>query len=121
MPRYVDGFVIPIARRNLSAYRRMARMGAKVWMEHGALEYFECAGDDLKVPFGKGFPAELRLRRGETVVFAFIVFKSRAHRDKVNARVMQDARLQGMPPTMPFDMKRFLYGGFQVMVEAHAR
>jgi alkaline phosphatase len=121
MPRYVDGFVIPIAKRKVAEYRKMARLGATVWREHGALEYFECVGDDLAASFGsKGFPAQLRLKRGETVVFAFIVFRSRAHRDKVNARVMKDSRMGSMPPKMPFDMKRVLYGGFRVLIEAHA-
>jgi len=122
MPRYIDGFVIPIKKKNLALYEPMARTGAKLWTEHGALEYFECFGDDLKIPYGAGFPRQMKLKRGETVILAFIVFRSRAHRDKVNARVMKDPRMSGgVPPKMPFDMKRMLYGGFEVLLEARAR
>jgi uncharacterized protein YbaA (DUF1428 family) len=119
MARYVDGFVIPIPKKNLKTYRRMARLGAMLWRDHGALEYYECVGDDLNVKWGKTFPRQLKLARGETVIFAFIVFKSRAHRDRVNAKVMKDPRMAGMGDmkSMPFSMKRFLYGGFQVIVE----
>jgi uncharacterized protein YbaA (DUF1428 family) len=122
MPRYVDGFVIPIPKKNVPAYRRMARLGAKLWTEYGALEYFECVGDDLAVPYGKTFPKQLKLGRNETAIFAFIVFRSRAHRDRVNAKVMRDPRLAGMSEaTMPFDVKRMLMGGFRVIVEGGAR
>lgn len=119
MPRYVDGFVIPLPRRNLAAYRRMALWGRKTWMKHGALQYFECVADDLSVQPGGGigFPKGVRLKRGETLVFAFIVYRSRAHRDAVNARVMKDPSMNEMPATMPFDMKRFMSGGFAVIVE----
>ena len=114
---YVDGFVLPLPKKNLAAYRRISRAAGKVWREHGALEYLECAGDDLShkgvVPFTK----IMKLKPGETVIFAFIVFKSRAHRDRVNAKVMKDPRLANMPKTMPFDVKRMVYGGFKVVVD----
>jgi uncharacterized protein YbaA (DUF1428 family) len=116
--KYVDGFVIPVPKKNLEAYRRMARIGAKVWMKHGALDYKECAGDDLKPQWGALFPKMTKLKPGETVVFSYIVFKSRAHRDKVNAKVMKEMEKMDMPKDMPFDMKRMAYGGFQVLVEA---
>lgn len=118
MPRYVDGFVIPVPKKNLPAYLRMARLGARVWRDHGALDYRECVGDDLAVKFGLPFPRACKLKAGETVVFSWIEFKSRAHRDRVNARVMRDPRLKDMcdPKKMPFDMKRFQYGGFNVAV-----
>src|SRR5262245_38577433 len=118
MAKYVDGFVIPVPKTNLGAYKRMANWGRKTWMKYGALQYFECLGDDLKVPpgCGMGFPKGIRLKAGETVVFAFITYKSRAHRDAVNAKVMADPSMKKMPKTMPFDMKRFLCGGFKVLV-----
>jgi uncharacterized protein YbaA (DUF1428 family) len=116
---YVDGFVLPISRKNLPAYRRIARKASKVWMEHGALEYRECAGDDLDVPMGVPFTKLLKLKRGETAVFAYIVYKSRAHRDRVNAKVMKDPRLANMDPkSMPFDCERIVWGGFKSIVEA---
>ena len=120
MPRYVDGFVLPVPRKNLPAYRRIARKAGRVWKEHGALEYVECAGDDLKVKMAASFPRRVKVRRGETVVFSWITYKSRAHRDRVNARVMQDPRLAKMMEgqAMPFDVRRMLYGGFKVVVEA---
>ena len=116
---YVDGYVLPLPTKNLAAYRRMARTAAKVWRDHGALEYRECVGEDLKVKWGTTFARNLELKRGETVIFAWIVFKSRAHRDRVNAKVMKDPRLnmQDMKD-MPFDDKRMVYGGFKVIVEA---
>ncbi len=118
MPRYVDGFVIPIPKKNLKAYLVQARLGAKLWKEHGAVAYAECVADDLEVPYGKGFRKLAGLEAGETVVFSFIVFKSRAHRDRVNAKVMKDPRMQGdaMQGAMPFDMKRFAVGGFAELV-----
>lgn len=118
--KYVDGFLLPLPRKNLAAYRRMAVMGAKVWREHGALEYRECVGDDLDASFGAPFPKQIKCKPGETVVFAWIVFKSRAHRDRVNAKVMKDPRLGSMMDLkkMPFDCKRMNYGGFKVLVEA---
>jgi uncharacterized protein YbaA (DUF1428 family) len=117
--RYVDGFVLPVPKKNLQAYRRMAEKGGKIWKEHGALEYFECVGDDLAVKMGVSFKKNLKLKPNETAVFAFIVYKSRAHRDKVNAKVMKDPRLtEGMDmKAMPFDHKRMVWGGFKVLVE----
>ena len=118
--KYVDGYVLPVPRKNLTAYRRMATKAGKVWREHGALEFFECVGDDLKTKMAASFPGTIKLKPGETVVFSWIVFKSRAHRDAVNTKVMKDPRLNEMMDmkTMPFDSKRMVYGGFKVMVEA---
>ena len=118
MPLYVDGYVLPVPTKKLDAYRKIAQLAARVWREHGALEYRECAGDDLKV---KGavlpFPAAVKARPNETVVFAWIVFKSRAHRDRVNAKVMKDPRIASLDPkSMPVDPKRMAYGGFKVLV-----
>jgi len=117
---YVDGFVLPVPKKNLQAYRRMAQKAGAVWREHGALDFKECAGDDLQVKFGVPFPRVIKLKRGETVMFSFIVYKSRAHRDRVNAKVMKDPRLANMmdPKSMPFDSKRMAYGGFKVLVDA---
>jgi uncharacterized protein YbaA (DUF1428 family) len=114
---YVDGFVIPVPKKNLKAYQAISKKAGRVWREHGALEYRECAGDDLQAKMG--FPKTFKLKAGETVVFAWIVYKSRAHRDKVNAKVMKDPRLDGMmaPDAMPFDVKRMNYGGFKVFVD----
>jgi alkaline phosphatase len=120
--KYVDGFVIVVPEENLPAYKKMAKKGAEIWMKHGALEYFECAGDDLDIAWaGVTFPKLARAKPGETVIFSFIVYKSRADRDKVNAAVMadpamNDSAMKDMP--MPFDMKRMTYGGFRVIVEA---
>jgi uncharacterized protein YbaA (DUF1428 family) len=118
--RYVDGYVLPVPKKNLQAYRRMAQKGGRIWRDHGALEFRECAGDDLNPKWGVPFPRMIKLRRGETVVFSWIVFKSRAHRDRVNAKVMKDPRLASMmdAKSMPFDMKRMAYGGFKVLVDA---
>ena len=117
---YVDGYVLPVPKRKLDAYRRMAQKAGRVWREHGALEYRECVGEDLKVKWGRTFPKMTRLKPGETVVFSWIVFKSRAQRDRVNAKVMKDPRLASMmdPATMPFDSKRMGYGGFKILVKA---
>ena len=118
MARYVDGFVIPVPKRNLATYRRMARKAGRIWREHGALEYRETVADDVEVGEVTSFPRSVQLKRGETVVFAWIVFKSRAHRDRVNAKVMKDPRLAEMmdAKAMPFDAKRMIYGGFEVVV-----
>jgi uncharacterized protein YbaA (DUF1428 family) len=120
MAKYVDGYVLPVPKKNLGAYRRMAEKAGKVWREHGALEFRECVGDDLKTKMAASFPRTLKLKRGEPAVFSWIVFKSRVHRDAVNARVMKDPRLAKMmdPKAMPFDSKRMVYGGFKVMVDA---
>jgi uncharacterized protein YbaA (DUF1428 family) len=116
--RYVDGYVLPVPRKYLQAYGRIARKAGKIWREHGALEVRECAGDDLDVKGMVPFPRRIKLKSGETVVFSWIVFKSRAHRDRVNAKVMKDPRLSGMDPTsMPFDCKRIVYGGFKLLVD----
>lgn len=117
MPKYVDGFVIPIKKANANAYKKMASLGRKIWLEHGALDYYECIGDDLDAKWGIPFPSLCKLKSSETIVFAFIVFKSKAHRNRVNAKVHKDPR---MAPEkwgkIPFDMKRFAYGGFKVIV-----
>lgn len=115
---YVDGFVVPVPTANLDAYRRMARLAARVWREHGALEYVECVADDVKPGKSTSFPQSVKLKPNETVVFAYIVYKSRAHRDRVLAKVMQDPRLNtGMDPkAMPFDGKRMFFGGFKDMI-----
>ena len=119
MAKYVDGFAIAVPRKNVAAYRKMAIWGRKTWMKYGALQYFECVGDDLKVPegCGPGFPKGMRIKPGETVMFSFILYKSKAHRDAVNARVMKDPGMASIAKKMPFDMARFLCGGFKVMVE----
>lgn len=114
--RYVDAFVIPLPKRNLKTYVAMARMGKKTWMKHGALDYMECVAEDLKNPWGMAFPKMAKLKRGETLVVAFIVFKSRAHRDRVNAKVHRELAETGIDMGMPFDMKRTAYGGFSVLV-----
>jgi uncharacterized protein YbaA (DUF1428 family) len=118
MPNYVDGFVLPISKKKIAAYRRIAQKASKIWREHGALDYRECVGDDLKVKMVMPFPKGIHTKPGETVVFAYIVYKSRAHRDKVNAKVMKDPRISSMcdPKDMPFDYKRMLYGGFTTIV-----
>ncbi len=113
---YVDGFLIPVPRRRLGSYLAMARLGDKVWRDHGALRVVECVGDDLAVKAAASFGRTLRLKRGETAVFSWIEFKSRAHRDRVNAKVMKDPRMQKAPDPMPFEMKRMVYGGFRVRV-----
>lgn len=115
---YVDGFVLVVPKKKIPAYAKMARLAGKVWREHGALEYRECVGDDVKVKFGMPFSKLVKTKPGETIVFAYIVYRSRAHRDKVNAKVMADPRLQKMPPDMPFDPKRMAYGGFKTIVAA---
>ena len=120
MPTYVDGYVLPVPKDRIEDYRRLAERAATVWKEHGALEYRECAGEDLDVKDLMPFPRMLELQPGETVVFAWIVFNSRQHRDEVNAKVMKDPRLAETmdQKKMPFDMKRMVYGGFEVIVEA---
>jgi len=117
---YVDGFVVPLPRKNLKAYRRMAQKAGKVWRDHGALAFRECVADDVKMGKWTSFPRSVKLKRGETVVWSYIVYKSRAHRDRVNAKVMKDPRLANMmnPKAMPFDGKRMIYGGFKFLVGA---
>jgi uncharacterized protein YbaA (DUF1428 family) len=117
--RYVDGFVLSVPKKKIAAYRRMAQKAGRIWREHGALEFRECRGDDLRVRMGVGFPKVARARAGETVFFSWIAFRSRAHRDRVNAAVMKDERLakmmEGQP--MPFDVRRMAYGGFSILVD----
>lgn len=116
---YVDGFLLVVPKKKLKAYVAIAKKAAKVWREHGALEYRECAGDDLATPCGMPFPKTAKAKTGEVVVFSWIVYKSKKHRDAVNQKVMQDRRILGMLNTpMPFDMKRMSHGGFEVLVEA---
>ncbi len=119
MARYVDGFVLPLPKKNVEAYRRMARKAGKVWREHGALEYIECIADDVKPGKLTSFPQSVKLKAGEVVVFSWIVYKSRKQRDSVNAKVMKDPRLAAMmnPRAMPFDGKRMVWGGFKTLVE----
>lgn len=118
MSKYVDGYVIPIKKQNTKAYKKMAARGCKVWMDHGALDYYECIGDDLKVKWGWTFPKMCKLKSNETVVFSFIVYKSKTHRNRVNAKVMKDPRMKMDGVKTPFDLKRFAMGGFKVLVEA---
>ncbi len=117
MPRYVDGFVVVVAKRKLAAYRTHARMGARLWREHGALEYRECVGEAMAPGFGNPFPRMARCRRGETVVFSWIVYRSKPHRKRVMERVMKDPRSAAMsdPKRLPFDVKRMACGGFEEM------
>jgi uncharacterized protein YbaA (DUF1428 family) len=118
--RYIDGFVLPVPKKNVKAYVRLAQKAGKIWREYGALEYRECVGDDLTVKMGLPFPRLAKLKPGETVVFSWIVYKSRSHRDRVNAKAMKDPRLKGMcdEKAMPFDIKRMSYGGFKILVDA---
>ena len=116
---YVDGFIVPLPKKNLTAYRAMAKKAGKIWREHGALDFKECIAEDVKVGKLTSFPRSVKLKPSETVVFSWITFKSRAHRDRVNAKVMKDKRIAGMDPKdMPFDGKRMIYGGFKIIVEA---
>jgi len=118
--QYVDGFVLVVPKKNLNAYVQMAKKAGTIWREHGALDYKECVGDDLKVKMGVPFPRMMRVTPGETVVFSYIVYKSRTHRDRVNAKVMKDPRMSGIcdEKSMPFDIKRMAYGGFNMIVDA---
>jgi uncharacterized protein YbaA (DUF1428 family) len=119
MANYVDGFVVPVPTKNLATYRKMARKAGKIWLEHGALQYTECVADDVKPGKVTSFPQAVKLKAGETVVFAWIVFKSRRQRDSVNAKVMKDPRLADMmdPKKLPFDGMRMFWGGFKSLVE----
>ncbi len=116
---YIDGFVIPVPKKNLGEYKRIAKLCAKVWKEHGALEVKECVAEDVKVGKLTSFPRAVIRKPSETVIFSWIVYKSRADRDKVNAKVMKDPRLKDMmtPEGAPFDAKRMIYGGFDVIVD----
>lgn len=118
--RYVDGFVFPMKKKNLPAYRRMALKAKTIWMDHGALQYCETVGDDFTAPVGIQFPKLAKCKAGETVVFSFVVFKSRAHRDRANVKIMQDPRMAAMMnmKKMPFDCRRMTMGGFKMLVDA---
>jgi uncharacterized protein YbaA (DUF1428 family) len=116
--RYVDGFVLTVPKKKLQEYRRIAQLAGKVWREHGALEYVECVGDDLNTKMGVPFPRLAKAKPGEAVVLSWIVYKSRGHRDRVNAKALKDPRLAKMDPkAMPFDMKRFTQGGFKTLID----
>lgn len=118
MPQYVDGFLLAVPKKNIAAYKRIAQKASKVWLDNGALEYRETVGDDLKVKFGVPFPKMLKCKPSETVVFSWAVYKSRKHRDSVNAKVMKDPRMaKMMTQVMPFDCKRMAWGGFETMVK----
>lgn len=116
---YVDGFVLPVPKKKLGAYRRMARKAGKVWMEHGALQFRECVADDVQPGKLTSFPRSVKLKPGETVFFSFIVYKSRRDRDRVNKKVMSDKRITGSmdAKSMPFDARRMIYGGFRILVD----
>jgi uncharacterized protein YbaA (DUF1428 family) len=120
MMAYVDGFIVPVPKKNVEAYRRLARKAGKVWRDHGALDFKECVADDVKKGKWTSFPRSVKMKPNETVMFSYIVYKSRAHRDKVNAKVMKDKRLASMMDmkSMPFDGKRMIWGGFKVIVDA---
>ena len=117
--RYVDGFVLPVHEENIKLYQGIAKKAGKIWKEHGALEYIEAVGDDLQNKWGVPFTKVVKLKPGEVPFFSFIVFKSRADRDKVNKKVMSDPRMQKMMNggPMPFEIKRMVYGGFKVLVD----
>lgn len=118
--RYVDGYVLPVPKKNMQAYRRLAEKAGKIWREHGALEYIETVADDVKPGKWTSFPQSVKMKPSETVVFAYVVYKSRAHRDKVNTKAMNDPRLKEMcnPKALPFDGKRMFWGGFETIVDA---
>ncbi|MGQ0742192.1 MAG: DUF1428 domain-containing protein [Alphaproteobacteria bacterium] len=120
---YVDGFVLVVPKKSVAGYRRMAAAAGKIWREYGALEFRECVGDNLNTKMGRPFPRLTKTKRGETVVFSWIVYKSRAHRDRVNAQVMKDLRIKNMMKgkKIPFDMKRMSYGGFRTIVDISGR
>jgi uncharacterized protein YbaA (DUF1428 family) len=117
MSRYVDGFVIPVPKKNLEQYRKLAELGAQVWRDHGALDYVECVADDVKPGQVTSFPQAVQLQPDETVVFAWVVYASRQDRDRINEAVMKDARMKHDPAGMPFDAKRMFFGGFEVLVQ----
>jgi uncharacterized protein YbaA (DUF1428 family) len=123
MARYVDGFVLPVPKKKMAAYLKMAKLASKVWLDHGALEYVECAADDVKPGKHTSFPQSVKLKAGETVVFSYAVYKSRAARDKCMAKVMKDPRLEAFmdPKKMPFDGKRMFWGGFKTIIDVAAK
>ena len=116
---YVDGYVVPLPTKNVEAYRAMSIKCGTIWREHGALQFRECIADDVKPSKLTSFPQSVNLEPEETVIFAWIVYESRAHRDEVNDKVMKDPRMADMmnPDSMPFDGKRLIYGGFEVLVD----
>ncbi|MGC4029776.1 MAG: DUF1428 domain-containing protein [Steroidobacteraceae bacterium] len=119
MARYVDGFILPVPKKNRAAYLKMARLGRKVWLDHGALEYHECVADDVQPGKLTSFPQAVKLKAGEEVWFSWAVYKSRRHRDQVMKKVMSDPRMQGYgPDNMPFDGKRMFWGGFKTVVSS---
>src|SRR4026208_2363300 len=117
---YVDGFIVPVPKKSMDAYKRLSRKAGKVWKDHGAIDYHECVADDVKMGKWTSFPRSVKMKKNETVVFSWIVYPSRAARDKCIARVMKEQRLAAMmdPRKMPFDAKRMIYGGFKTIVEA---
>jgi len=119
MAQYVDGFVVPVPKKKLAAYRALSRKAGKIWREYGAIEYIECAADDVKPGKLTSFPQSVKLKAGEVVVFSWILYKSRKDRDRINAKVMSDPRLANMmdPKALPFDGKRMIFGGFKTLVE----
>ena len=120
MPNYVDGFVVPVSRRRLQEYRRVAAKAGKIWKEHGAIDFVETVADDVKPGKWTSFPQSVKLKKGEVVVFSWITFKSRAHRDRVNGKIMKDPRMGTMMQNgkAPFDAKRMIFGGFKAIVQA---
>ena len=120
MARYVDGFILPVPKKRVAEYRKLARLASKVWREHGALEYVECMAEDVKPGKWTSFPQAVKLKRDEVVWFSWITYRSRRHRDQINAKVMKDPRLAPYmdPKAMPFDGRRMIYGGFKAVVEA---
>src|SRR5262245_7837920 len=115
---YVDGYVIPVAKKDVAAYKKMAAWGKKMWMKHGALQYFECVGDDLSgMPECGNFKKMAALKPTETAFFSFIVYKNKAHRNAVNKKVLAEMQTQGMPEKMPFDIKRMAFGGFKTLIQ----
>ena len=123
MPHYVDGYVVPVPKKNLDQYRQMAEGAGKVWMDHGALQFWECVADDVKPGKMTSFPQAVQLKDDEVVVFSWILYASREERDRINAKVMEDPRLKDMmdPKKVPFDGMRMFWGGFKSMVELPAR
>ena len=117
---YVDGFVVPVPKKKVKDYAKLAKLAGKVWRDHGALDYRECVADDVKVGKRTSFPRSVKMKRGETVFFSYIVYKSRADRDRINKKVMKDKRLANFmdPKKMPFDARRMFWGGFKTLVEA---
>ena len=119
MSMYVDGFVVPVPKDKLDAYKRLAKRAGKIWMEYGAVQYIECAADDVKPGKSTSFPQAVKLKEGEIVVFSWIVYKNKRDRDRINKKVMSDPRLADMmdPKNMPFDGKRMFWGGFKTIVD----